>query len=32
MKGLFGLRNEFLVELVTKRGFWVEWNDKKVVL
>jgi hypothetical protein len=32
MKGLFGLRNEFLMELVTKRGFWMEWNGKRVVL
>jgi hypothetical protein len=32
MKGLFWLRNEFLMELMMKEGFWVEWMDKRVVL
>jgi hypothetical protein len=32
MKGLFWLRNEFLMELMTKRWFWMGWNDKGVVL
>jgi hypothetical protein len=32
MKELFWLRNEFLMELVTKRGFWIEQMMKKVGL
>jgi hypothetical protein len=32
MKELSWLRNEFLLELVTKEGFWIEWMDKRVVL
>jgi hypothetical protein len=32
MRGLFGLKNEFLMELVMKEGLWVEREDKRVVL
>jgi hypothetical protein len=31
IKGLSWLKTEFLMELVTKEGFWVEWMDKRVV-
>jgi hypothetical protein len=32
MKELFWLRNEFLMELMMKRRFWMEQMDSKMVL